>query len=1172
MRRIFQDGPAILTHEAPRLVSASPERLKGVGQATREAAPDETPVEPVNTIQYLRLGFGPHRFCLGGLFGKETTETTHRICSGSHGTFLSPTSIVAVHGLGETNTTAWTDSGTGLLWLRDLLPKDLHVARVLSFNLEISSFFARGGSDILEGIAVTLVQNLEGYRALNGGQQRPIIFICHGLGGTIVKKALVYSSTRTSPYVQHLYTILISTYAILLFGVPHDHIVEWKWLELESVLQHSKGLSKPCQFSKDDGQVPKGETLRTIEAAFAPLMKQFRIYFFWESVETTLGKLRSVMVDQSSAAPANLDNAERMGIQSDHLGMVKYATPSCQTYISVLAALIRYCQDASSLISHRWKLAEANISRARANEAFELTGLVYEIQDSQRRHSSAVAFFSSRGELQKIFVLCGMPGTGKTEISIQFARDNQHRFSAIFTIQATNPQHIKESYAKIGAYGGLEPTERSGKYWLEQSEEPWLLIVDNADDPHLDLSTILPLGDHGSILVTTRNPELRKHNTVGYSQVGGLDREEARYLLLTSANIRGPPWQPIVQVTADRITEALGYLPLAVKAAGASIYRNVCKLHEYLDFHSDFRSRYHSLGDVENKTQESEASVYSVFDISHRWLESQESTAARDALELLNVVAFYHFEHIRLDVFTKAKDSRHESSNRDGAKSLFTRLSESVVLRMSPPRALPRFLKDRPSSGPWRVREALAQLSSLSMIFYDDEGDRFSLHPLVHAWIRDRMSTSEKGLWASVALNILTDSVRLPSATETGDVGEYHRDILPHLDLSLANPPLWVKTGSSMLQNIPSAFVMIMQPTLLLMLQEQAKDKAKCGYVYLICGRFNDATVHLSAVCKALLHILGPRSEKTMRAQLALAQVYWGLGQMSEAIRLQSLVVEARKSVYGVEHTETMLAMDHLGRSYWLNGQYKEALQLQEYAVQKMRVQLPPGDKRLLAALDNLGIILGSWHRYDESLKLHQEVLQMRRKNQGPSDADMISTRMYMAMALLDVGRPQEAQDEMAEVYQVRRSQLGKEHPWTLWALCYLAKIKVKLGLLDEAEEMSSEGIAAGKRSLTDDHLGVLMGCGELARVYSRQGRLGEASSLLSETIERLKRSRGEYHPDCIYALWKMAQLKKKQGNNQEATYHCKAALELAKHRLTLDHPLSKLIVLEKNKLEAENG
>ncbi|EXJ61252.1 uncharacterized protein A1O5_12044 [Cladophialophora psammophila CBS 110553] len=1114
-----------------------------------------------------------------------------------------PVDVVAVHGLGETCTTAWTDTDTGVLWLRDLLPQDLHVARVLSFgyNVAISSFF--GGSEVLEGIAETLVQNLESHRALDGGQQRPIIFICHGIGGTIVKKALVYSSTRIAPHVQHLYTVFVSTYAILLFGVPHDHLVKWKWLELESFLRHSKGLFKGRQSKGQDDQISEGQTLRMAEVAFAPLLKQFRIYFFWESAETTLGKVRDVMVDQSSAAPA-IDNAERMAIPSDHLGMVKYASSSCQTYRSVLGALIRYCREASSLISHRWKLAEAHMSRARSNEAFELTGLVYDIQDTERTKDGAVtgikapkkqidlprrpfvyyvgrsgmsqvlekAFFSSPGKLQKVFVLCGMGGAGKTEICIQFARDNQHRFSAIFTVQATSARHIKESYAKIGAYGGLEPTERSGKYWLEQSEEPWLLIVDNADDPHLDLSTILPLGDHGSILVTTRNPELRKHNTIGYRHVGGLCREEALALLLKSDNIRGPPWQPVVKITGHRITKALGYLALAVKAAGASIYRNVCKLHEYLDFHNDFRSRYHSLRDVEKNSRESEASVYSVFDISHRWLQNQESTAACDALEILNVVAFYHFEHIRLDVFTKAKGFRQESSSPAGRKSLLTRLSEFVVLRMAPPRALPGFLKDRHLSGPWRVREALALLSSLSMIFYDDEGDSFSLHPLVHAWIRDRMSTSEKALWASVALNILTDSIYLPSATGADDAGAYHRDILPHLDQSLGNFALWVKTGSSMLPNSRSSFVMILQPTLLLMVQEQVQDNAKCGYVYLNCGRFNDATEHLSAVCEALLHVLGPKNEKTMRAQLGLAQAYWGLGHLSKAIRLQNMVVEARKSVYGVEHCETLLAMDHLGRSYWLNGQYQEALHLQEYAVQKMKVQLAPDDSRLLAALDNLGVTLGAWHRYDESLNLHREVLQIRKKNYGSSDADTISTRMYMAMALLDVGQLQESQREMAEVYQLRRARLGKEHPWTLWALCYLAKINVKLGLLDEAEEMLLEGIAAGKRSLTDDHLGVLMGCGELARVYSRKGRLGEACSLLSETIERLKRSRGEHHPDYIYALWKMAQLQKKLGNFQEGAYHCKSALEQAKHRLTLDHPLSKLIALEKNNLESQKG
>ena len=537
-------------------------------------------------------------------------------------------------------------------------------------------------------------------------------------------------------------------------------------------------------------------------------------------------------------------------------------------------------------------------------------------------------------------------------------------------------------------------------------------------------------------------------------------------------------------------------------------------------------------------------------------------------VELLNIVAFYHFEHIRIDIFNRANTLRLQNLPVARGQSFLEKVSNFIVLRLSPPRALPEFLKQGVSSSPWRIREALARLSSLSMIFYDGQGDSFSLHPLVHAWIRDRMSTSNKVLWACIAFNILADSIGLPSANETENPGKYHRDVLPHLDICLTKS-LRVETGSSMLEATRSGFAMIIQPTLLFMVQEHALDNAKCGYVYLTCGRFDEATIYLSAVSEALLQILGPKNERTMKAQLGLAQAFWGLGQLNEAIRLQSLVVEARKGLYGAVHSETLLAMDHLGRSLWLNGRYTDALHLQQHTVQTMKTQLPAGDSRLLAASDNLGIILGAWHRFDESLSLHQEVLRLRQRNSGSSDAEFISTKMYLAMALLDVGRLQEAQNEMIEVYQARRSHLGKEHPWTLWAVCYLAKTYVRMEKLDKAEEMLLEGIAAGKRSLTDDHLGVLMGCGELARVYSRQGRLGEACSLLAETIELMKRSGRDHHPDYIEALWGMAKLYRKQGRYKEGAEICKLALEKAQYKLTLDHPLSRLIATERHELEA---
>ncbi|KAI3120199.1 hypothetical protein CBS147326_9599 [Penicillium roqueforti] len=46
--------------------------------------------------------------------------------------------IVAVHGLGKNSLETWTHHETGTLWLRDLLPRSIHNARVLTFDYDAS--------------------------------------------------------------------------------------------------------------------------------------------------------------------------------------------------------------------------------------------------------------------------------------------------------------------------------------------------------------------------------------------------------------------------------------------------------------------------------------------------------------------------------------------------------------------------------------------------------------------------------------------------------------------------------------------------------------------------------------------------------------------------------------------------------------------------------------------------------------------------------------------------------------------------------------------------------------------------------------------------------------------------------------------------------------------------
>lgn len=372
-------------------------------------------------------------------------------------------SIVAIHGLNESTIETWTDPETGILWLRDLLPNAIPVARVLSFGYDASAatFYSAGCADMIQRHAHTLVANLEGDRNIEECGHRPIIFVCHGLGGIIVKKALAYSASRTSALVTHLHTIFVSTYAILFFGTPHNSTDIANWLMLESA-QSSK-----VQSIRSDSQFNAAiRILETITDQFAPLMKNFHIFFFWEEVQTRIehlfGHKLAFIVEESSAAPI-LDNTERSGIDATHLGMIKFSNINSSSYRTVISALTRYSLEAPAVIARRWEVAQASLARARSNEAFEIVGLGFDIHHDPlfRRVSNASrrpqskhfhpppqttsdfigredafkilhnALFSTNitksTDTQKRFVVYGMGGSGKTQFCSKFARENQKR-------------------------------------------------------------------------------------------------------------------------------------------------------------------------------------------------------------------------------------------------------------------------------------------------------------------------------------------------------------------------------------------------------------------------------------------------------------------------------------------------------------------------------------------------------------------------------------------------------------------------------------------------------------------------------------------------------------------------------------------------------------------------
>jgi len=102
---------------------------------------------------------------------------------------------------------------------------------------------------------------------------------------------LAYSASRTSANIKHLHSIFVSTYGILFLGTPHNGSDR---AHLARVGQRMIKTLAPRKIVDTDNQLlaalEKGsETLQNITDQFAPLMKQFHIFFFWEQHKTDLG-------------------------------------------------------------------------------------------------------------------------------------------------------------------------------------------------------------------------------------------------------------------------------------------------------------------------------------------------------------------------------------------------------------------------------------------------------------------------------------------------------------------------------------------------------------------------------------------------------------------------------------------------------------------------------------------------------------------------------------------------------------------------------------------------------------------------------------------------------------------------------------------------------------------
>ena len=193
-----------------------------------------------------------------------------------------------------------------------------------------------------------------------------------------------------------------------------------------------------------------------------------------------------------------------------------------------------------------------------------------------------------------IQMISGLPGTGKTEIAIEYAYRYHNDYQAVFWVRANSQETLIQDFAVIVKLLDLpEQSEQDQhlilsivKRWLGIHNQ-WLLIFDDVDDIEMIKDFLSSIGG-GHILLTTRASV--PSSIAQTITLNPMSLEEGTLLLLRRAKVLAPDAvlidaPPDDRTVAEVIVQELEGLPLGLEQAGAYIEETNCGILGFLELY-----------------------------------------------------------------------------------------------------------------------------------------------------------------------------------------------------------------------------------------------------------------------------------------------------------------------------------------------------------------------------------------------------------------------------------------------------------------------------------------------------------------------------------------------------------------------------------------------------------
>jgi Tfp pilus assembly protein PilF len=574
--------------------------------------------------------------------------------------------------------------------------------------------------------------------------------------------------------------------------------------------------------------------------------------------------------------------------------------------------------------------------------------------------------------------LYGLGGVGKTQLAVEYAHRHRDDYNIVWWLRAEETANVWLDYAALARAlklpiprdTPLENVRLELRRHLE-SRSDYLLIFDNASNPAVLRDFIPTMGAQpgrktGHVIITSRNANW---GSVARSfPLHGLSRDQSVVYLRKRAGRLDS------EATAKRLAQALGDLPLALEQAASLIHHARLTFADYL---KRFETHWAQLLKEQAPGGDYPDAVAMTWELSIRHVEQQNPTA----ITLLNLLAFLSPDGI---------PRRLLCDN-------FSQLPENLSAVCADPLFLDRSLGTL-------AQYSLVELSEDSGEWSPGNRQIISMHRLVAAIARDRLSEDERRVWSSVAARLIANVFTFDSN----------------------NPATWPAAATLLPHGLVAA----------------THTQASGAPVELTCslldqaGRFlnrfaqyDQAKVLFDRALTLTRRAYGDESPRVSAIANNLGRVLTRLGQGDLAQQHFEWALAIDRNTYGDEDPHVATVMNNYALVLHATGKLDSARHHFESALAIFEAHYGPEHPKVATLLNNLGYIHLTSGDHQSAHDLFHRALSIGQAALGADHPTIASIHHNLGSALQSLGHPLLARDHYERALVIDQAAYGETHP-----------------------------------------------------------------------------------------------------------------------------------------------